>query len=183
MSVDDIRNVLTVRHRLSGYDLRFVHHSPRLHEWLRNPATAWGIRRGSAQAIFDRIWLLSRGNVKQALLLWLALARRAPIEDNTVLVGPVDALPDRLIDGLPLIARTILAALVLHGPLSREELTAMCSGNGRELDTEIARLAHQGFVTLGAAGERSVLDKAEHIGVPPRLMQPLTEELRSCNLL
>lgn len=192
MTTRQLASVLELRHRLSGYALGFRHHTPSLHEWVRNPTAAWRTRRRTGAATYERLSLLSAGNVRQALRLWLAAARlEAPTgrDDDIsraagrVMVGPLEALPDALVDELPLISRLLLAALLLHGPLRRDELSAVTLRQGHALDAEITHLVHLGFLSLqadppGPHAEREVL-----VQVNTRLIAPLTQELRACNLL
>lgn len=195
MSTRQLASMLELRHRLSGYALGFRHHTPSLHEWVRSPTAAWRTRRRTGAATLERLSLLSAGNVRQALRLWLAAAR---LEDGDVaddgegpmrraagrvVVGPLAALPDALVDELPLISRLLLAALLLHGPLRRDELSAVTLRQGHALDAEITHLVHLGFLSLqtdppGPHGEREPL-----VQVNTRLVAPLTQELRACNLL
>jgi hypothetical protein len=182
MSTHQLADVLDLRHRLSGYALGFRHHTPSLHEWVRSPAAAWRTRRRTGGATYERISLLSAGNVRQALRLWLAAARLHD-PSGRVVVGPLEALPDALVDELPLISRLLLAALLLHGPLRRDELSAVTLRQGHALDAEITHLVHLGFISLqadppGPHGEREPL-----VQVNTRLVAPLTQELRACNLL
>jgi Kef-type K+ transport system membrane component KefB len=198
MTTRQLADVLELRHRLSGYAIAFRHHTPSLHEWVRSPAAAWRTRRRTGAATYERIGLLSAGNVRQALRLWLAAARlevpagahddgdhgfAASRAAGRVLVGPLEALPDALVEELPLISRLLLAALLLHGPLRRDELSAVTLRQGHALDAEITHLVHLGFLSLqsdppGPHGEREVL-----VQVNTRLIAPLTQELRACNLL
>lgn len=187
MSTRQLVSVLELRHRLSGYGLGFRHHTPSLHEWVRNPAAAWRTRRRTGAATYERIALLSAGNVRQALRMWLAAARldeaSGTLGSGRVVVGPLEALPDALVDELPLISRLLLAALLLHGPLRRDELSAVTLRQGHALDAEITHLVHLGFLSLvadapGPHAEREVL-----VQVNTRLVAPLTQELRACNLL
>lgn len=197
MTTRQLAGVLELRHRLSGYALGFRHHTPSLHEWVRSPTAAWRTRRRTGAATFERLSLLSAGNVRQALRLWLAAARLEegngwPGDDGEgsmrraagrVVVGPLAALPDALVDELPLISRLLLAALLLHGPLRRDELSEVTLRQGHALDAEITHLVHLGFLSLqtdppGPHGEREPL-----VQVNTRLVAPLTQELRACNLL
>jgi hypothetical protein len=175
MTAGQLETVLTTRHRLSGYELRFVHHTPSLHEWLRSPGAAWRARRGLHSATYDRLRLLSGGNVRQAQRLWLAAVRLDADREGGVIVGPIAAMSDTLLEGLPLVSRVLLAALLLHGPLLRQELAEVTLRYGHALDAELTHLVHLGFI--------SISDRSGHIQVGTRLVAPLTEELRACNLL
>lgn len=180
MSARELASVLTMRHRLSGYGLHFHHHTPSLHEWVRSPAAAWRTRRRTGVATYERLAQLSAGNVRQALRLWLA-STQLDEDTGAVLVGPLEATADALLEELPLISRILLAALLLHGPLRRDELAAVTLRQGHALDAELTHLVHLGFVSLepdSAHGEREVL-----VQVATRLVAPLTQELRACNLL
>lgn len=182
MTTRQLATMLELRHRLSGYALSFRHHAPSLHEWVRHPSAAWRTRRRTGAATYERLGLLSAGNVRQALRLWLAAARLDE-PSGRVVVGPFEALPDALVDDLPLISRLLLAALLLHGPLRRDELSAVTLRQGHALDAEITHLVYLGFLSLvvdspGPHGEREPL-----VQVNTRLVAPLTQELRACNLL
>ena len=128
--------------------------------------------------------MLSGGNPRQAQRLWLAAARPDPDHEGGVVVGPLDAMADSLLDGLPLVSRVLLAAILLHGPLRRRELTEVVLREGHALDAEVTHLVHLGFLTMhrrsltGWDDEDDVL-----IEISTRLGAPLAEELRACNLL
>jgi hypothetical protein len=182
MSVDELERVLTRRHRLSGYELRHAHHSPSLHEWIRQPGAAWRTRNRSPHAMVERLHLLSGGNVRQAMRLWLASARTDPEDAARVVVGPLDAMPDDLLTDLPLNSRVLLAALLIHGPLTLEQLSHATHRESRTLDAEITHLMHLGLVSFRA--EAPVRDGgARFIEIRTRLIVPLTGELRACNLI
>jgi hypothetical protein len=185
MTSAELERVLTSRHRLSGYALRFHHHAPSLHEWIRSPGAAWRTKRGTGQAMYERIRLLSAGNVRQALRLWLAAAHLDEGEEGKVVVGPIDAIPATLTDDLPLLSKIILAALLLHGSLRRTELTDIGLRSGRDLDAEITRLVHLGLVEVEVEPASSMAKPRRDplVEVRTRLVAPLTEELRACNLL
>ena len=183
MSTRELAQVLTVRHRLSGYELRFDHHAPTLHEWIRSPGTAWRTRRGTGDAMYERIHALSGGNVRQALRIWLAGARLDDRGDGQIVVGPMDAVTDPLLRDLPLVSRVLLATLLLHGPLRRSELGVVTDlRGGRGLDAEVTRLAHLGLVVLESSPDAGANDDPL-VDVRTRLVAPLTEELRACNML
>jgi hypothetical protein len=184
MNTKQLEAALTMRHRLSGYELRFTHHVPSLHEWVRNPLAAWRTRRATGPATYERLHALSGGNARQAQRLWLAAARADPRREGGVVVGPLDAMSDTLLGGLPLISRVLLAALLLHGPLRLAELAEVTLREGRALDAEVTHLVHLGFisvVTRPTAGWESQDDAI--VQVNTRLVAPLTQELRACNLL
>ncbi len=182
MSAEQLEQVLTMRHRLSGYDLAFAGHAPSLHEWIRSPGAAWRTRRQPGAAIYERLRLLSGGNVRQALRLWLAAARIDPAHEGRVVIGPLEAMPDELLADLPLVSKVLLAALLLHGPLHRDELEAVATREGHGLDAEITHLVHLGFLRL-EPGPRTRVDGEQLVSVRTRLVAPLTQELRACNLL
>jgi hypothetical protein len=182
MTSEQLEQVLAMRHRLSGYELAFAGHAPSLHEWLRGPGTAWRTRRQLGSAIYERLRLLSGGNVRQALRLWLAAARIDPDHEGRVVIGPLEAMPDQLLAELPLPSKVLLAALLLHGPLHRDELEAVALREGHGLAAEITHLIHLGFIRL-EPGPRTRHDGDLLVEVRTRLVAPLTQELRACNLL
>lgn len=179
MTANELAQVLDYRHRLSGYALRLEPGAPSLAGWVRGPGTAWRLWRRHEDATYERLAQLSGGNVRQALRLWLAAAH-ADVEDAaSVVVGPLPADACPLLDELPLSSRVLLAALMLHGPLPPTDLRAVYGQHALDLDGELARLAHMGLVQL---------DESSHaigtvVNVETRLVQPLTLELRTCNLL
>jgi Kef-type K+ transport system membrane component KefB len=182
MTARQLESSLMMRHRLSGYELRFVEHSPSLHEWVRSPASAGRARGAHGIATYDRLRVLCGGNVRQAQRLWLAAARLD--DDGSVVVGPIDAMSDALLEDLPLVSRVLLAALLLHGPLHREELAAVTLRQGHALDAEITHLQHLGFISVVSPATAAWAHPEDgYIQVNTRLVAPLTEELRQCNLL
>ncbi|PRQ03925.1 cation:proton antiporter domain-containing protein [Enhygromyxa salina] len=178
MDAAQLAAVLDGRHRLSGYPLRIDAGMPSLTEWVRGPQTAWRLRRGLEQAAYERLAQLSGGNVRQALRLWLAAARVDP-RDGSVVVGPLPGYPCPLLADLPVSSRVLLAALMLHGPLRRTDLVGLQGPELLDLDTELTRLARRGLVMLDEGGAPD----SRVIQVETRLVQPLTSELRACNLL
>jgi hypothetical protein len=184
MDATQLESALTMRHRLSGYELRFVQHAPSLHEWVRSPMAAWRTSRAVGPASYERLHVLSGGNARQAQRLWLAAARADPSHEGGVVVGPLDAMSDTLLDGLPLISRVLLAALLLHGPLRLRELSAVTLREGRALDAEVTHLVHLGFISMVTRPITSWESQGDPlIQVNTRLVAPLTQELRACNLL
>jgi Kef-type K+ transport system membrane component KefB len=179
MTADELATVLMMRHRLSGYPLRFRHHRPSLHEWVRSPPAAWRTRRQTGGATYERLAQLSAGNVRQALRLWLVSAHLDPSSGEAI-VGPLEATGDPLLESLPLTSRLLLAALLLHGPLRRDDLGEVLPGE-RSLDAEIGRLSQLRFVTVRSDVTPPV--RSALLAVSTRLVAPLTKELRACNLL
>ncbi len=179
MTAAQLEQVLDIRHRLSGYALRLEPGVPSLAGWLRGPGTAWRAWLEHDVATFERLVQLSCGNVRQALRLWLSAAHVDPDDPSTVVIGPLPADASPLIDELPLSSRVLLAALMLHGPLPRGDLAALHRQHSLDLDAELARLAHMGLVVLDATSH----DVGLVVSVETRLVQPLTTELRACNLL
>jgi Kef-type K+ transport system membrane component KefB len=178
MSAEQLAAVVDGRHRLSGYPLRIEPGAPTLTDLLREPLRA-RLLRSREDSAFERLARLSGGNVRQALRLWLAAAHTDREEPGVVIVGP---LPDHaipLLDQLPLSSRVLLAALLLHGPQRRADLVDLHAAHALDLDDELARLAHLGLVFFEQGGRTD----ARVISVDTRLIQPLTAELRACNLL
>jgi Kef-type K+ transport system membrane component KefB len=179
MTADELAQVLDYRHRLSGYALRLEPGAPSLAGWVRGPGTAWRLWRRHEDATFERLAQLSGGNVRQALRLWLAAAHADADDAAGVVVGPLPADACPLLDELPLSSRVLLAALMLHGPLPPTDLRAVYGQHALDLDGELARLAHMGLVLLDETSH----DIGKVVSVETRLIQPLTMELRTCNLL
>jgi hypothetical protein len=186
MKADQLAAVLDGRHRLSGYPLRIDPGVPTLNDLLREPMSArlWRSREDSA---YERLVRLSGGNVRQALRLWLTAAHVAADDPGVVVVGPLPGHATPLLEELPLSSRVLLAALLLHGPLRRADLVDLHGAHALDLDDELARLAHLGLVTFEigshAAQRLNSGGPDRIIGVDTRLIQPLTAELRACNLL
>jgi len=178
MTAEQLAAVLDGRHRLSGYALRLEPGVPTLSALLREPLRTrlWRTREESA---FQRLARLSGGNVRQALRLWLAAAHADRRDPSVVVVGPLPDHATPLLDELPLSSRVLLAALLLHGPLRRADLVDLHGAHALDLDDELARLAHLGLVTFEGSGR----SESRIIAVDTRLIQPLTAELRACNLL
>jgi hypothetical protein len=178
MRADELAQVLDCRHRLSGYALRLEPGAPSLAGWVRGPGTAWRLWRRHEDATYERLAQLSGGNVRQALRLWLAAAHTDPNDAASVVIGPLPADACPLLDELPLSSRVLLASLLLHGPLPPTDLRAIYGQHALDLDGELARLAHLGLVQLDDGHEFGAV-----VSVETRLIQPLTMELRACNLL
>ncbi len=178
MTADQLEQVLEIRHRLSGYGVRLEPGVPGIAGWLRRPGTAWRLWRGHSEATFERLAQLSGGNVRQAMRLWLAAARIDPQDTSTVVIGPLPVDPCTLLDELPISSRVLLAALMLHGPLPHSDLAELHRQHSLDLDGELARLANLGLVRIEGDADGLTL-----VSVETRLIQPLTSELRTCNLL
>ncbi|HVI04323.1 MAG TPA: cation:proton antiporter [Enhygromyxa sp.] len=178
MNAEQLAAVLDGRHRLSGYALRLDPGVPTLNDLLREP---WSTRlwRSREDSTYERLVRLSNGNVRQALRLWLAAARAATDDQGVVVVGPLPGHATPLLEELPLASRVLLAALLLHGPLRRADLVDLHGAHALDLDDELARLAHLGLVMF----ENTSRPDGRVITVDTRLIQPLTAELRACNLL
>lgn len=178
MSSGQLEQVLEIRHRLSGYGLRLEPGVPGIAGWLRRPGTAWRLWRGQSRATFERLAQLSCGNVRQAMRLWLSAARTDAQDASTVVIGPLPADPCPLLDDLPVSSRVLLAALLLHGPLPRSDLAELHRQHSLDLDGELARLANLGLVKIEGDADGFTV-----VSVDTRLVQPLTNELRTCNLV
>lgn len=179
MSAGELEQVLDLRHRLSGYHLQLVPGEPDLATWLRRPGEAWRVWRRRPGVVFEQLARLSEGNVRQALRLWLAVARVDPSSAAMVVLGPLPAEPCPLLDQLPLSSRVLLAALMLHGPLPRSDLLTIHGQHALDLDAELAQLAHLELIVFDDGNG----DDDRVVFVGSRLVQPLTAELRACNLL
>ena len=209
---DEVERVLDARHRLSGYALRREPGRPTLHEWLREPTTAWRRWRNRSAAISERITELSGGNLRQALRLWLAAARLDEDNPSTVVVGPLPSDPSPLTEELPLSSKLLLGSLLLYGPLLRRELervhgwvhgwapgqalgqapgqvsqgsAGVARGETLDLDAELTRLAQLQLVIIEEDDRAQSRDDAAEalIRIETRLAQPLAAELRSANLI
>jgi len=177
-----IRRVLEARHRLSGYSLRVDTHAPTVQTWLRNPAQAWRAFRGRHGVVYERVWMLSHGNIRQGLRLWLALVEPDPSDPAAAIVGQIAAMPSPLLEDVPLSGRLLLASLLLHGPLTHRELELEQPADAPRLTAQIARLQRRGLVWTGEVRSRGH-GLEPIVGIAARAAVPLLEELRQCNLL
>lgn len=177
----ELKSVVQTRHRLSGYRMRFAPHAPSLQEWVRHPALAWRLLQRGHDGVYERLWRLSGGNVRQALQLWLTTTQPDPHDTASMIVGPLTAVRSPLLESVPLAGRFIVRALLLLGPLTLQEL-ALEAQSGTDLETELARLAQLGLVRLESMrAESGAFSRL--ISLEGRAIAPLTEELRQCNLL
>ena len=171
-----LENMIMNRHRVSGFDLRYAAPHLRLLQRTRHPLAASEMRRNPRRDFFRRLSALSHGNPLHALLLWLSVVRLDPNQDNSV---EIHALPERdlaLIETLSLEKCLLLAALVQHGVLAVEQLSAILGWPIFEVDTQLEHLIRLGFVepvTLSAQSYR-VCDIA---------IVELSHELRHSNLI
>ncbi len=175
--------MISARHRLSALSLEINSRRPRLGEFVRNPLAAVRSLRGPSFGAYERLAILSGGNPRQALRLWLASTKVVGGENGRAIVGPITAMPCPLLGDLPLSGRVLLAALTLHGPLRRQELMGMQAPGSLDIDAELARLEHLRLIAIERSSDRRDLGGNPLVRIDSRVMQPVTAELRANNLL
>jgi hypothetical protein len=174
-SVEDLASLILARHRLSAFALTFDRPRIGLLERIFRPiATAQALRDPRA-VVFQRLHEASRGNARQAMVYWLACSR--PSADGTsIVVTPLPRARPRLLAGLGLRERLLLAALVQHGALRRRQLASILSRSPAEIEVDLERVRRRGYVIANPADQEAFL-------VRSFLLHAITHELRERNMV
>ncbi len=175
LGADDLRKVITTRHRLSGFELEYD--DPGLHLIDRLGQPWFGLRSRTPSEIFhERLWRLSGGNPRQAMYTWLARVRSHEQSEGRIVVAPLPPTPLELLNSLSLPQRLILALLAQHGSLTSAELVSALSAARASVEGDLKVLWAKGML----APSRELV---RHWTLRPTISHPLLMELRSANMI
>ncbi len=119
-SDEEIRELIMKRHEKTGYKLEFDSIIFAMHRY-KAPEEAKLIQ----DRYFELLWEQSRGNPRAALILWLSALE--VIGENKVKVGLPKAAPVRPLEGLTEDELFVVAAIIRHENLTKEEACAVTS--------------------------------------------------------
>jgi hypothetical protein len=176
MDVGDLRAMIDVRHRRSGFDLTFVAPIIRLLDRVRYPVTSFRAVRSPSDGFITRLLRLTGGNPRQALYYWLASSRPHPQQEGRIVVQPLPAITVDLLLPLTLGQRLILAQLAQHGSLGRDELQSVLAAAADDVEGDLKVLWVRGYV----APSREL---SRHWMLRPTIAHPLLLELRAANMI
>jgi hypothetical protein len=176
MDEGDMRAMIDVRHRRSGFELSFLAPTVRLLDRVRDPVASFRAARSPGDAFMDRLHALSGGNPRQALYYWLASARRHAQAEGRLVVQPLPAITVDLLPPLTLEQRLLLALLGQHGSLAREELQSILAAAPDDVEGDLKVLWVRGYV----APSREL---SRHWMLRPTIAHPLLLELRAANMI
>ena len=176
LETEQIEEMITTRHRVSGFHLDFRAPETRIVDRLRHPIAASEAARHPREAYFERLGRLSGGNPMLGLLYWLESVRPDPEDDTRFIVEP---LPNEEMDILPALSleqQLVLASVIRHGTASIVELAQIFREPENAVRVELEHLARLGLVeTLpGREGTYRLRRLAEGL---------VTPELREENLV
>ena len=185
LGVDDLREAILARHRLSGLPLRFAE-PRRRQDVLRRRARR--LRGASRQRqlveadYFQRLHKASLGSVRMAMFHWLRSADFDAIE-GSLLVKPLEALAP-FMSALDLSQSFALKALLDHGTLTVDEHSAVSrtvQGDSYHLFRSLVDL--HVVETGGGAGPPEGSGTAARYRIRPLMTGAVAAHLRSLNIL
>lgn len=170
MDPAELQQLISMRHRLSGFEIEYRPPSRSLLERLTH------LRPPPAQeAFYQRLFEITDGNPRQALYAWLGQVHPDPRRASRILVDALDPPPLR-VSSLPIDQRLVLALLAQHGSLTKEELIDALAVPSDEVAGAIAALRAKAML----------VPNPEHHGhwtLPPTQAHPIVLELRSANMI
>jgi hypothetical protein len=173
---DALARLLLLRHRLSGFDVRFVPRPRRPLERLRHPIQAARAREVPEQDFFAALLDLSGGNPRQALLYWARVAQLDPTDAGRVVLGPLPARPADPLEGSSPRGWLVLSTFVRHGALSGGEVAEILRVERVAVQAELERFQQLGLL-------ESVTGAPGVLRLSPLMEQPVTAALRRKNLV
>jgi len=176
MEPDDLRAMIDVRHRRSGFELGFLAPTVRLLDRVRDPVASFRAKRSPDDAFMSRLASVTGGNPRQALYYWLASVRRHAQQDGRLLVHPLPAITLELLPPLTLAQRLVLALLAQHGSLAREELQDVLAAAADDVEGDLKVLWVLGYVAPSR-------EQSRHFTLRPTVAHPLLMELRAANMI
>lgn len=176
MAPEDLRTMIDVRHRRSGFELSFLAPTVRLLDRVRDPVASYRAARSPDDAFMDRLAVLTGGNPRQALYYWLASLRRHTQQEGRLMVQPLPAITVELLPPLTLGQRLLLALLAQHGSLDREELQAVLAATADDVEGDLKVLWARGYVAPSR-------EQPRHFMLRPTIAHPLLMELRAANMI
>ena len=143
---DEIEEMISIRHRVSGFHLEFEPPETRPIDHVRHPIAASEASRHPRRAFFERLGRLSGGNPMLALLYWLQSVRPDPEDDTRFRVDPLPKEETSVLEPLSLDQRVLLATLLQHGTLRLDRLARIVDMSKSDVRTKMNHLMRMGFV-------------------------------------
>jgi hypothetical protein len=171
MDPHDLRAMIAVRHRRSGFELSFLAPAVTLLDRVRDPVASF-----PDDAFMARLHALTGGNPRQALYYWLASVRRHAQQEGRLVVQPLPAITTELLPPLTLEQRLLLALLAQHGSLGPEELQAVLAAAADDVEGDLKVLWVRGYVAPSR-------ERSRHWMLRPTIAHPLLLELRAANMI
>lgn len=172
----DLRAMIDVRHRRSGFELAFAPPTVRLLDRVRDPVASFRAARSPDDAFMTRLGRMTGGNPRQALYYWLASTQRHAQQDGRLVVRPLPAITVELLPPLTLAQRLVLALLAQHGSLARAELQAVLAATADDVEGDLKVLWVRGYVAKSR-------ELSHHWMLRPTIAHPLLMELRAANMI
>ncbi|MCI0389746.1 MAG: hypothetical protein MOB07_13420 [Acidobacteria bacterium] len=176
LSGPDLEKVILARHKVSGFDLRFLPDEfivqRRRYRLASEPERQAMIRR----AYFEALSKASEGNVLAAIFYWLKSLLE--VERNELIVRPLSELRFDFLHDVPVEQLLTLSMLIQHGNLTAAEHAQIF---GAAPDESLAMLTHLANINLLTKDVSE--DSIEHFAVNRVIYIPLTRELRARNIL
>ena len=175
---DELEEAVVSRHRLTGFDLRFVADEtlPRRRRSRLEGTSEAEEQRLLREWYFDDLHRAARRTVGRAFHLWRTSLR--PGSEGEVRVLPIRAPDVGFLAELGRETLFLLAAFVLHGDLARPEVERLSGADGDEARERLARLER-----LGVLRPVEGLPRPAPLCIDRRLHAPVVDRLRDERLL
>lgn len=145
LSREEVRNMVMLRHKASGYNLFFKPSPEDLKERIYLKKDKDGKQEYLKAKYFDALNRHSQSNIAFALQLWLRSAEKA--EDNYINLNSLDQLDFSFVFNLPAEVIFGLHALIQHERLDVFQLSQVLNISKRQALLMLMRLADRGIVT------------------------------------
>lgn len=145
LNSEEVRNMVMLRHKASGYNLFFKPSPEDLKERSFLKKDISGKQEYLRAKYFDALNRHSQSNIAFALQLWLRSAEKA--EDNCINLNSLDQLDFSFVFNLPAEVVFGLHALLQHERLDVFQLSQVLNISRRQALLLIMRLADRGIVT------------------------------------
>jgi hypothetical protein len=176
LSGPELEQVILARHRMSGFELRFlpdeVITQRRRYRRASEPERQAILRR----SYFETLSKASEGNILAAIFYWLKSLAEA--QSNELIVRPLAELRFDFLRDAPVERLLTLSALIQHGNLTAAEHAQIFGSVTEESLATLTHLANVNLLTRDVSE-----DGAERFSVNRVIYIPLTRELRARNIL
>ncbi|TVQ12277.1 MAG: hypothetical protein EA361_11395 [Bacteroidetes bacterium] len=145
LNSEEVRNVIMMRHKTSGYDLYFKPSPEDLKERMYVKKDDSAKQEYLKTKYFNALNRHTQSNIAFALQLWLRSAEKA--EDNRIHLNSLDMLDFSFVFNLPAEVIFGLHALILHERLDLFQLSQVLNISKRQAVLLLMRLADRGIVS------------------------------------
>lgn len=145
ISKEDVRRVIMLRHRASGYDLHFKPSENDLNDRSYNRKNLVQQQEYLKERYFETLQSLTQSNIAFALQLWLRSAEK-PL-DNKIHLNSLGNLDFSFMLNMPGEVIFGLHAVVIHEKLDIFQLSQVLSISRRQSSLLLMRLADRGIIT------------------------------------